>query len=378
MTVSTSGVPSPSPSAPKGLRLAAVAIVRDEADVIEAFVRHNLAVVDHLFIEDDHSRDGTRAILDALAAEGLAVSVFDGPQEAAYFQAARTKGLLQRAYAVERWDFAFLLDGDEFLTTLDRATLEAELASLPESQAGGLRMWNYLPRPLDETSDPFSFFSDRTQKLTGFSAKVMLPASVAANEELKIEDGNHAAFCFRRKVVVHQLQSVALAHFPVRSHDQIVSKTLVAYCRWRTRPDYDPATTALGPMGAMALLRANPGLRLDSLDAITACYMGATGPDDTVQRPFERLGAARRYDGLAAIRPYDKAASAVDTIIASLSHLEAGGAASRPAAESGLAKFLSKSLVGRWRALRGGHTTLKAEWDGTVRRLSRSIRKRLG
>lgn len=157
-----------------------------------------------------------------------------------------------------------------------------------------------------------------------------------------------------------------------------MSKTLVAYCRWRTRPDYDPATTALGPMGAMALLRANPGLRLDSLDAITACYMGATGPEDTVQRPFERLGAPRRYDGLAAIRPYDKAASAVDTIIASLNRLEPGGAASRQAAESGLAKFLSKSLVGRWRALRGGHTTLKAEWDGTVRRLSRSIRKRLG
>jgi len=46
----------------------AVACIRDEQDVVERFLRHNLAVVDGLIVLDHRSRDRTPAILAALVA----------------------------------------------------------------------------------------------------------------------------------------------------------------------------------------------------------------------------------------------------------------------------------------------------------------------
>ena len=57
------------------MRLLGVAMVRDEADVIEAFVRHTLSVLDGLAIVDHGSLDGTSDILASLAAEGLPLFV---------------------------------------------------------------------------------------------------------------------------------------------------------------------------------------------------------------------------------------------------------------------------------------------------------------
>jgi hypothetical protein len=51
------------------------AMVRNEADIIEAFVRHNVRVLDGLAIVDHGSFDGTSEILAALVAEGLPVSM---------------------------------------------------------------------------------------------------------------------------------------------------------------------------------------------------------------------------------------------------------------------------------------------------------------
>ena len=45
------------------MRIASVSIVKDEADIIEAFVRHNLVFVDRMFIIDDRSSDNTSEIL---------------------------------------------------------------------------------------------------------------------------------------------------------------------------------------------------------------------------------------------------------------------------------------------------------------------------
>ena len=47
-------------------KIAIVSMVRNEADVIESFVRHNLQVADALYIIDHASTDGTGEILQQL------------------------------------------------------------------------------------------------------------------------------------------------------------------------------------------------------------------------------------------------------------------------------------------------------------------------
>src|ERR1700682_4151340 len=46
-------------------------MVRNEADIVETFVRHNLTKLDGLLVVDHGSIDGTSQILEALVREGL-------------------------------------------------------------------------------------------------------------------------------------------------------------------------------------------------------------------------------------------------------------------------------------------------------------------
>ena len=54
-------------------QIAIVSMVRNEADVIESFVRHNLQVADVLYCIDHASTDGTSDILANLQREGLSL-----------------------------------------------------------------------------------------------------------------------------------------------------------------------------------------------------------------------------------------------------------------------------------------------------------------
>ncbi|WP_422109483.1 glycosyltransferase family 2 protein, partial [Achromobacter xylosoxidans] len=46
-----------------GKKLISISMVRNENDVIESFVRHNLELMDEMHIIDHGSSDGTREIL---------------------------------------------------------------------------------------------------------------------------------------------------------------------------------------------------------------------------------------------------------------------------------------------------------------------------
>ena len=57
------------------MRSVSISVVKNEADIIEAMVRHNCQFLDHTTIVDNGSVDGTWEILTALEAEGLPLSI---------------------------------------------------------------------------------------------------------------------------------------------------------------------------------------------------------------------------------------------------------------------------------------------------------------
>jgi len=151
-------VPAPVPDAvasaaapPVRLRLIGIAVVGNEADIVEAFVRDNLEYVDHMLIAEHNTVDGTREILAALVEEGLPLTVrrIETP---AFQQGVMTNALLKEA--VERFDpdWIFPLDADEFLDARNRETLEAELAELGPRH-GRLRWLQHVPTTLDDTAE---------------------------------------------------------------------------------------------------------------------------------------------------------------------------------------------------------------------------------
>src|SRR5437867_3948226 len=97
------------------MRFVAVAGVKNEIDVIEAFVRHTLAFVNHLVVLDNGSTDGTLDVLRALHKEGLPLDVVEEPSFGYYQSEWMTR--LMREYAVGRYGAGWVvpLDADEFL-----------------------------------------------------------------------------------------------------------------------------------------------------------------------------------------------------------------------------------------------------------------------
>src|SRR5882672_3188884 len=136
------------------MRLFGVSMVRNEADVIEAFVRHNLTVLDGLAIVDHGSNDDTPEILAKLRAEGLPLRV-ERDADPAFQQSGVVTALAREALARDGADFAFALDADEFLKVGSRESLERALAEVPPGMHAVMHWLTYVPGAFDGDGDAF-------------------------------------------------------------------------------------------------------------------------------------------------------------------------------------------------------------------------------
>jgi hypothetical protein len=96
------------------MRIFGVTMLRNEADIVEAFVRHNLSILDGLVVIDHGSIDETSEILTRMHREGLRIRIVRDIVPG-FFQAERLTAITRETLAVEDADFVFPLDADEFL-----------------------------------------------------------------------------------------------------------------------------------------------------------------------------------------------------------------------------------------------------------------------
>lgn len=207
-----------------------IACVKNEADVIEAFVRHNLAFMDALFILENDSVDGTREILVELRRQGLPIVLFDDPI-VGHFQAEKVTAVYRQVVPKFKPRFVFLLDADEFIVTPSREALYGQLRSMhPGSQAQ--YYWRtYVPAPTAREGDAFDPLRSITHHRISEDqwAKSIIVTSPKIDTRLKIQQGNHNVKSAGRSLPTVTLQNAVLAHFPVRSIDQATSKALVGW-----------------------------------------------------------------------------------------------------------------------------------------------------
>jgi hypothetical protein len=216
------------------MRLLGVAMVRNEADVVEAFVRHNLGVLDGLAIVDHASIDGTSSILAKLRAELLPLTV-ERDVDPAYQQSATMSALARKALARDGADFVFALDADEFLKVPARGRLEEALAEVPAGTHAVLHWHSYVPDSLDSASTPFGpghlWWRVKHEGKTAY--KVVVGRSFLDHPQDRIGMGNHlvesADGAPPQPHARLRQEIAALAHCPVRSRDQFVSKIVVGY-----------------------------------------------------------------------------------------------------------------------------------------------------
>src|SRR5256885_4916637 len=132
------------------MRLIGITCASNEADIIEAFVRHHAALLDHLLILEHNTLDGTREILDRLVEEGLPISV-EHSSEPRFWQRVYSNRQLRMALEAHAADWVFPLDCDEFLVVPTRDDLEASLARAGAAHAR-VKWVTYVPTASDDAT----------------------------------------------------------------------------------------------------------------------------------------------------------------------------------------------------------------------------------
>ncbi|TNE61125.1 MAG: glycosyltransferase family 2 protein [Alphaproteobacteria bacterium] len=216
--------------AQKPFKIVALSMARNEQDMIEPFVRHNLKFVDYMLIADNNSVDNTRHILERLARETGRVAVWDR-SSMEHTQADYMTAMMHAVQSVFFSDFMVFLDADEFIGARDRAAFEAALQGIPSMGCGRMPWRTYvLPKgqPVaDMSKDPpasmnwyrLDEYEQHYKSIIRFDGRIAPPYQVGG--------GNHRIFDDARNTIRNViLPDVPLLHFPVRSEDQLSAKAI--------------------------------------------------------------------------------------------------------------------------------------------------------
>ncbi|MDY6827652.1 MAG: glycosyltransferase family 2 protein [Bacillota bacterium] len=111
------------------MKLSGVAMVKNEQDIIEVFVRHNLKYLDSLHLIDHDSFDETGLILSKLKEEGLPITI-EVEKKLEHWSEKYITKLARKIFYNYNPDFIFLLDADEFIKINSRRCLEESLLTL--------------------------------------------------------------------------------------------------------------------------------------------------------------------------------------------------------------------------------------------------------
>ncbi len=282
----------------------AITMIKNEADIVEAFVRHNLALLDLLVVIDNGSTDGTREILTALQREGLPLVVFDDPIFG-YFQSEKVTHVYRKVVPVFNPELVWFLDADEFIHAPSRAALDAAFAGVPAGHAVLLPWRTHLP-PLEADAgralaDPLGAMADRRKREEPPVYKVVVRRDPADDARLVIEQGNHnVRYADGGRPPLHAASGLCLVHLPVRSVEQLSAKVINGWQAYLVKNRHAEVPTA-GFQWQLLYERIVYGQGIDAatldqcaLDYAQPARAGRTRAADAVREPApSRYGTLR-------------------------------------------------------------------------------------
>ena len=223
------------------MKLVCISRVKNEADIIEAFVRHHSAYFDKIIIVDDASSDGTYEVLRALREEDLPLVVLR-QRTVGYEQSRHMTRLMQMAVDQFGADWVAPLDADEFIEPREGTSL-AEWLGRREPTPFLLRWSNFVWRPeIDASSElnPVVRLRLRLPPRDDHN-KVIIPARLI-EDGISLSQGNHHLERNGRSLPAQQVHDVQLCHFPIRSVSQFASKVVIGYLQYSAMPHWDRKT----------------------------------------------------------------------------------------------------------------------------------------
>ncbi len=209
----------------KRMRLAAVSMVRNEADIVELFTSHLLAFFDDIVIVDHQSDDGTAAFLTALADRFPQIQVLT-LCEPSYIQSIAMTHVVRVIPSLRSADWVFFLDADEFLPFQTRNAFHHALEEYRGCPIISMRWRNVIPvkywSDAVDISETTEFFLP-----PAFSPfkKIAFQPSLLNLEQTEVAQGNHALTDTLSEAELRAFEAkFHLLHVPIRSEAQLALK----------------------------------------------------------------------------------------------------------------------------------------------------------
>ena len=210
-------------------------MVKNEADIIESYVRHCFSFVDEMIIVDHSSSDATGEILRQLQAEGLALTI-KSLQKAELVHAEVMNDLMWEAIEKHGADLVLPFDADEFLVNTDTVgTCRDLLQQLDPKKVYWVPWKRYEPLAPEEDQEKFLLYRP-CQREPGFAPlqKTIIGAGIAKKHPFILLQGGHYVYWETidgvRYMVPHTvLTNMHIAHYHWRSDGQYTSKVVVSW-----------------------------------------------------------------------------------------------------------------------------------------------------
>jgi len=190
--------------------------VKNEADIIEAFIRYHIHIFDKIVVLDNGSLDGTYEILKLLAEEGLNIEIVN--EAAGEFDSFRLANKYAKKYVTEtNADFLVFMDADEFLISEDGINPREILEKLTKDKIYYIHWKTYLYQECGEFNyflpELFEYYRDETHE--SFT-KIIVPGELFKKQRIVVLEGNHE-FSSLQQIPVMFTDLLKFAHYPLRS-----------------------------------------------------------------------------------------------------------------------------------------------------------------
>jgi hypothetical protein len=204
------------------LKIFGFSMVRNEADIMSAFVRQAIEMFDRFVFIDIMSTDGTRELLKQTEKEHSNIVVYECRTKEKY-QAAMMNFLAREALRLGA-DWLFFLDADEFIPAESRHELESYL-TLFGGEVMSMPWLNLIPSSycdfLSFNYDQRFYWSGRT---SAFCKIAVSSLYFHSHSDAYINEGNHTISLYQNGPLAPQHFGMPLLHVPVRSRERLKYK----------------------------------------------------------------------------------------------------------------------------------------------------------
>lgn len=221
-------------------KIFSISMVKNEMDIIESFVRYNTCIFDGMIILENGSTDDTLKILNLLKEEGLSIVVIEDAEKG-FDKVKKFQQLSRIAVDEFKADIIVPIDADEFLISTEGGNPRGILEKLESPSYYVIDWKTYVP---DFKNEDVKFIPSLITLSRDRSAedlqKVIIPGKMVTDYNVKIARGSHRIISppkYEDKLKKQYNPDLMMAHFPIRSREQTISKISIGWMNALSSPE---------------------------------------------------------------------------------------------------------------------------------------------